>query len=288
MNNLVPDNLPDVPSVPEVVEQARQEVERSREPWYRSSKRTMILIVIYFIVFLLFTALATFVHFHPILPIDITITREFQENQSPWLKGLMIAISYLGYTPLVFVPLIVLTALAFWLVRLRLEAILIIVQSAVSSILNFLIKIIVSRPRPSSKLVDVIVHASGQSFPSGHVMAYVAFFGLVFSLGIILFRRDRWWYYLLLIVPAFFVVMVGPSRIYLGDHWASDVLGGYLFGGLLLGIALWIYLTLKSRGILTTPLQQHRKHDSHVHHTHHSEHGEANKERRRMHSNTGN
>jgi len=250
MKNMVPDN------VPEVVDQARQEVERGRVPWYRSSKRAIALIIIYFIVFVLFTALATFVHFHPILPIDITITREFQENQAPWLKWLMIAISYLGYTPLVFLPLIGLTALAFWLVRLRLEAILILVQSAVSAIINFLIKIIVSRPRPTTKFVDVFVHASGQSFPSGHVMAYVAFFGLLFSLGIILFRRDRWWYYLLLIIPAFFVVMVGPSRIYLGDHWASDVLGGYLFGGLLLGISLWIYLHLKERGILTTPLKR--------------------------------
>ena len=82
-------------------------------------------------------------------------------------------------------------------------------------------------------------------------MSYVAFWGLLFSLGLILFKRDRWWHYLLLIIPAFFVILVGPSRIYLGDHWASDVLGGYLFGGLLLGIALWIYLALKERGVLT-------------------------------------
>jgi len=64
-----------------------------------------------------------------------------------------------------------------------------------------------------------------------------------------LFNRKQWWHYLLLIIPALFVILVGPSRIYLGDHWASDVLGGYLFGGLLLGITLWIYLRLKARGV---------------------------------------
>ena len=238
-----------------VVKQAQEEVVRSHEPWYRVSRRAIALIIAYMIVFVLFLLLAWFVHVHPILSIDILITREFQENQAPWLKISMIAISYLGSNGLIFAALIFLTALAFWIVRLRLEALLILVLSVVSNLLNLAIKIIVGRPRPTSSVVDIITSASGQSFPSGHVMAYVAFFGLLFSLGLILFRRDRWWHYVLLIVPAFFVVMVGPSRIYLGDHWASDVIGGYIFGGLLLAISLWIYLKLKQRDILTRPIR---------------------------------
>ena len=72
------------------------------------------------------------------------------------------------------------------------------------------------------------------------------------SSGIILFQGVRWWRIVLLVVSALFVALIGPSRIYLGDHWASDVLGSYLIGGVLLGIALWIYLKLKERGILET------------------------------------
>ncbi len=245
-------------NVQNVVEQAQKEVAGSREPWYRSSRRAQILAIIYVVEFVFFTLLAWYVHFNPVLSVDVAITREFQESQTPFIKWTMIAVSYLGNQSIIFTALIALTALAFWLVRLRLEALLIVGLSSVSALTNLLIKLVVSRPRPSAQFVEILQAAPGQSFPSGHVMSYVTFWGLLFSLGLILFNRKRWWNYVLLIVPALFVVLVGPSRIYLGDHWASDVLGGYLFGGLLLGIALWIYIKLKERGILTSKLDTNK------------------------------
>lgn len=243
-------------NIQEVVGKAEQEVERTRLPWYHSTKRAYTLIGIYAIVFVIFGLLAWWVHFHPVLAIDVTITREFQENQNPWLSGFMFAVSWLGYQFILYSALIVVTAIIFWILHLRLEAVFIIAVSVVSSLLNGLIKVIVARPRPSSSLVDVLSVAGGQSFPSGHVMAYVAFFGLLFSFGIILFRRDRWWHYLILVIPGAFVVLVGPSRIYLGDHWASDVLGAYILGGALLGISLYIYLKLRERGVLSRPVRR--------------------------------
>jgi membrane-associated phospholipid phosphatase len=233
-----------------IVQQAQKEVMQSRVPWYLALKRTQVLIAVYLVIFALFLVLAWFVHVHPVLSIDVAITQEFQEQQLPWLNWFMVAVSFLGNQFIIFSLLILLTAVIFWLVRLRLEAVFIVGLSVVSTVLNGLIKYIVSRPRPTSTLVDVIQRATGQSFPSGHVMSYVAYWGLLFSLTLILFKRNRWWQYLLLIVSGFFVVTVGPSRIYLGDHWASDVLGAYMFGGLLLGIALWLYLSLKEKGVL--------------------------------------
>ncbi len=238
-------------NVKQTVEKAQQEVTRSSVPWYRASKRAYVLLGIYTVQLALFALLAWLVHVNPVLPVDVAITREFQENPAPWLNFTMQAVSFLGYQFILYTAIIVLTALAFWVVKLRLEAITIIVLSAVSSVVNGIIKVIVARPRPTAKLVDVFSFASGQSFPSGHVMAYLAFFGLLFSFGVILLRRDRWWHYTILIIPALFVVLVGPSRIYLGDHWASDVLGAYLIGGVLLGITLWIYLRLKDKGVLS-------------------------------------
>ena len=234
----------------EVVEEARQDVTEARRPWYQIVKWGRILIAVYAILFVLFGLLASWVRYHPVIAIDVTITREFQENQSPWLQNFMVAVSYIGNASLVSLGLIILAVALFWVVDLRLEAIMVAAVSAVSSILNWSIKLIVARPRPSSSLVDVIQHAGGNSFPSGHVMAYVAFWGLLFSFGIILFKGNYWWRTALLIISGLFVVLVGPSRIYLGDHWASDVLGAYIIGGLLLGVSLWIYLILKGRGVL--------------------------------------
>ncbi|HLZ80677.1 MAG TPA: phosphatase PAP2 family protein [Ktedonobacteraceae bacterium] len=234
-----------------VLDRVEQEVARTKEPWYSvSSRRARIFVVIYLVEFVLFALLAWFVHVHPVVPVDVTITREFQENRSPWLSISMIIVSAFGSIPLLMPAVILITALIFWRFRLRLEALFIVGLSVVSLLLNFLIKLVVDRPRPSASLVEIIQKSGGLSFPSGHVMSYVAFWGLLFSFGIILFKRDRWWHYGLLIVPALFVVLIGPSRIYVGDHWASDVLGGYLFGGLLLGVGLWIYLRLKSNGVL--------------------------------------
>jgi membrane-associated phospholipid phosphatase len=54
----------------------------------------------------------------------------------------------------------------------------------------------------------------------------------------------------LLVVSAFFVVLIGPSRIYLGAHWVTDVFGAYLIEVALLSIALLLYLQLDKRGVL--------------------------------------
>ncbi len=236
--------------VEHIVEEAREEVAAARKPWYQTRKWGFILLTIDAILLALFAFLAIWVAYHPVLPIDVTITRAFQANQSPWLLYTMLAVSYIGDVMALSTALIVLAAILFWILDLRLEAILVVVVSATSAILYSLIKLIVARPRPSASLVEIIQAASGQSFPSGHVMSYVAFWGLLFSVGVILFRGKHWWRIALLIISALFVVLVGPSRVYLGAHWASDVLGAYLLGFILLAMSLWLYFYLKGRGVL--------------------------------------
>jgi len=209
------------------------------------------LLQVYALQFILFGLLAWFVHVHPILPLDVAITRSFQQDQAPWLRVTMLAISYAG-SSLLLPALVLLTVVVFWAIGDRLEAVFTGGLSAFSLLLNLLLKVQVSRPRPTSNLVKVIQSAVGYSFPSGHVMAYIAYWGLLFAFGIILFKGRHRWRTALLIISAALVVLIGPSRIYLGDHWASDVIGAYLIGETLLGLAVGVYLPLKERGVLET------------------------------------
>ncbi len=233
-------------------EGTEQAAVRTLETHQRRRKAVGCLLQVYALQLTLFGLLAWFVHVHPILPLDVAITRSFQQDQAPWLRITMLAISYPG-SSLLLPVLMLLTVSAFWALGDRLEAVFVGGLSAVSLLLNLLLKVQVGRPHPTANLVHVIQAAVGYSFPSGHVMAYIAYWGLLFSFGIILFTGRHWWRTTLLITSAAFVVLIGPSRIYLGDHWASDVLGAYLIGGVLLGLAVGFYLLLKERGVLETP-----------------------------------
>jgi membrane-associated phospholipid phosphatase len=248
--------------VENAVEEAQEEVTAARRPWYQTHRWGTTLLLVYAVLLALFGLLTWVVYFHPILAPDVTITHVFQEDQSAWLRATMLAVSTIGDVQVLSAGLVLVGVVIFWLLDLRLEAITIAVVSVTSDMLNAIIKALVARPRPSARLVDIIAAATGNSFPSGHVMSYVAFWGLLFSFGLILFKGRSWWRISLLIISGLLVVLVGPSRVYLGAHWASDVSGAYLLSGVCLGIGLWIYLYVKGKGVLAprpTRIKQLRK-----------------------------
>ena len=97
----------------------KQELTESRRPWYYLSHAARILLIVYAVQLSLFGLLAFWVHLNPVNPIDVTITREFQENPAAWLKISMEVVSYAGST-FVLPVLVLLAALIFWLGGLRL------------------------------------------------------------------------------------------------------------------------------------------------------------------------
>lgn len=117
---------------------------------------------------------------------------------------------------------------------------------------NLLVKDLVQRPRPTSGAVNVSATLNSYSFPSGHVMYYLVFFGfigfLAFSLLKPSLKRN-----LLLVFISGLVALIGVSRIELGQHWASDVLGAYLLGSLTLIIIIQFYRWGKTRFFVHQP-----------------------------------
>jgi membrane-associated phospholipid phosphatase len=170
--------------------------------------------------------------------LDVAVTHWLQGWRTPWLTPLMYAVSWPGYGPqAALLPLVV--ALPLALLGLRREALWAIGTLAVA-VINAFVKLPIARPRPRADLVEVFFAMSDYSFPSGHTAQYTALFGFAFFLVYVLARRSAW-RTALLVLAALPVVLIGPSRMYLGQHWLSDVLGGYALGMLFLVPYCWLY-----------------------------------------------
>jgi undecaprenyl-diphosphatase len=137
--------------------------------------------------------------------------------------------------------------LAFALRRRRTEMFALLFCVGGVQSLNRLLKYAVGRPRPVPSLVNVTRQWAHESFPSGHVTFYVGFFGFLFFAAYALLPRGSASRRLALALCALPVLLIGPSRVYLGAHWPSDTLGAYLFGGLWLALSAHLYRRWKAR-----------------------------------------
>jgi membrane-associated phospholipid phosphatase len=176
-------------------------------------------------------------------PADLWLTHRLQDIDSAAFSDALDGASRLAGMPLVAVVALG-GALGLWLLARRLGAIW-LVAALVVSLSDRGVKFLVDRPRPADNLVDVGEKASGPSFPSGHATAVILVYGFIIYLAASLIpaRPLR-----LLIQAACLVIIVltALQRVYVGVHWPSDVLGGLLFGGLVLSILIWSYRRVPS------------------------------------------
>ena len=149
----------------------------------------------------------------------IAISLFVMRLRTPWLTPIMEAFSALA-TPVVLLVLL-LVVIAFapgrapgWCCTINLVLVV---------LLNQILKFIVQRPRPEGFRLAVV---SGVSFPSGHSMVAMAFFGLL-AWFVWRYEKNRWMRNLLVIAFSIVILMIGISRVYLGVHYASDVLAGF-------------------------------------------------------------
>lgn len=120
--------------------------------------------------------------------------------------------------------LIALTIVLLVLIKNKKIGISIFSNLVIVTILNQLLKAILQRPRPTEYR---IVEETGYSFPSGHSMVSMAFYGYLIYL-IYKYVKNKYIKWISIVLLSILVCSIGISRIYLGVHYTSDVLGGFL------------------------------------------------------------
>jgi undecaprenyl-diphosphatase len=194
-------------------------------------------------------ALAFFARRHRYFVGDVGVTRFLQSPRSELYDDLMHAVSQLGWRWISVGTRASLSVL-MWAAGFRMESAF-TVSTWTGDLVTVLIKTRVLRPRPTPDLVRVTSDLEEASFPSGHVVHYVTFYGFLYYL-VYTYLKQRWFRTTLLVSLGGLVLLVGPSRVYMGHHWPSDVVGAYLVGSLWLGVIIVAYLETKANYTLHT------------------------------------
>lgn len=170
--------------------------------------------------------------------LDRAVLEWFVRHREPWLTTVLKVVTALGSSA-VLIPVVVLVAGWWWRRRRTARPIAMLGASYLGAVLlSQSVKTIVGRARPPASLA--VAHYSGRAFPSGHATLAVAGWGAIAALAA---ARPSWrakvapWAGAVLAAA-----LIGVSRLYLGAHWLSDVLAGWVLG------ALWLVVVLLAVG----------------------------------------
>ncbi len=176
------------------------------------------------------------------LPGDLALTRWLQEWLPP--EGLIgSSLAYAGrlvwFLPVGFLAVALLGRRWF-------DALFVLVAAVSGLLLGDALKLLVARPRPSVELVRAYEPSGGYGFPSTTALLSVILLGTVCYL--VWRERSRGPLVAVVVcVSLLLVLAVGISRVCVGEHWASDVLGGWVFGGAWLLVLVAVYRWWSSR-----------------------------------------
>ena len=181
------------------------------------NKRWMIL----FICLVIFIKFTEEVFFNEIIKTDAVAYKYIVEKlRTDTLTRIMKVITFLGDA----ISIITLTILSIILVKNKKNKIFIAINAALITLLNVLIKNLVKRPRPEGFR---IISESGYSFPSGHSMVSTAFYGLFIYLAYKYIENKKLKKFIC-ITLSILILLIGTSRVYLGVHYGSDVIAGFV------------------------------------------------------------
>jgi len=172
-------------------------------------------------------------------PGDLAMSTWMQSLGSDWLDVVMETIAAAG-TSIGAATAVGIALLAVFALRGPRPAGYLLAVATVGVIVRTVLKTAIARPRPTEDLVRVMDIRDSYSFPSGHVMFYVVLLGSLYFLlssSGLSGKTIR----LLQAIIVVALALTGISRVYMGVHWMSDVLAGYIFGAALVVVAAWIW-----------------------------------------------
>ena len=179
--------------------------------------------------------------------LDLLVSQELQEEPSALLDVFMKGFSWLG-TVYVAAIMVIVFSIIFFVFKYIKEA-LFVSSCLLSGGVSYVLKTLIDRPRPTTDFVRIIEETHYQSFPSGHVLFYTAFFGtlivIAISSGILKLSLKI----LISSICSAMIVLGAVSRIYLGAHWFTDVIGGFIVGVLFVMFTGSVYLRSKKKSI---------------------------------------
>jgi membrane-associated phospholipid phosphatase len=196
--------------------------------------------------------LCIWAHWEPRFPGDLRLTLLVQSIDSKALDSIMEWVSLLtgGWRAPV---LIVAGSIMAWR-RLGMWEAGLVLMTWLSSPIDSGLKLVIDRPRPTPDLIRVFQDEQGNSFPSGHAFLAIVFWGLLAYLALTRLRRYSL-RVLVLSVSVVIILCIGASRVYLGAHWPSDVMGGYVVGALFLTSLIWLDRVWKLRPKKESPIE---------------------------------
>ncbi|KMY51368.1 phosphatase PAP2 family protein [Peribacillus loiseleuriae] len=196
-----------------------------------------------------FSFMAVLISGQHIVQFDQSVISFIQGFESSALTSIMKLFTFIGSFTVMLIIFLMSLLVLYKVFKYRTELILFVVVIIGTSVLNQVLKAIFHRARPDfHRLIEV----SGYSFPSGHAMNAFAVYGI---LTFLLWRHlpTRLGRTVLMIISSLFIIMIGTSRIYLGVHYPSDIIGGYFASGFWLAIVIWFFQRYKEK-------QSKRKH----------------------------
>jgi membrane-associated phospholipid phosphatase len=211
------------------VEEAARAARRGTVPWWAALGRARQATAVAVAGLVGFGAVFAAVKARRSEAIDLALTLRLQRGRRPWLDRLMAMVSWPGFPPQSrLIPPVAIGTL--WVLRFRTEAAF---ETAAwgTALVSTGLKELMDRPRPVAG-TDLRVAAAplgGTSFPSGHVLTFVGVYGFLGWLAWTLLR-DPLVRTLATGGAVALVVLVGPSRVYQGHHWPTDVTASYLLG----------------------------------------------------------